>query len=203
MKRQKLLIVGLAIAIGAVVASLMFANRKTQPPVLAGQPPVTPASVVAKSTLPANAPVDQANPVMQTTPAMAAADANPQKPPTQAAPQADASSPLMINGYVVQDLMARAALSYVGADPDATAYWLGAIEDPNLPSEERKDLIEDLNEDGLSDPKNPGVQDVPLIASRIELIEQIAASETDPVNLDALAEAHKDLVNMLNGKPVQ
>lgn len=109
----------------------------------------------------------------------------------------------MINGYAVQDPLARAALSLVGTDPDADAYWMGAINDPNLPSEERKDLIEDLNEDGLSDPKHPGPEDAPLIAARINLIEQLAPYSMDSVNADAFAEAEKDLMGMLNGQPPQ
>ena len=80
---------------------------------------------------------------------------------------------------------------------------MGAINDPNLPAEERKDLIEDLNEDGLSDPKHPGPEDLPLILNRLQLIEELAPDAMDRVNADAFAEAYKDLNNMLAGKPVQ
>lgn len=114
---------------------------------------------------------------------------------------APAGQSLTINGYVVQDPDARLALSLVGTDPDAEDYWVQAINDPNLPAEERKDLIEDLNEDGLSDPKHPAPEDMPIIAGRIQLIEELASSAMDQVNADALAEAHKDLVNLLNGIP--
>jgi hypothetical protein len=103
----------------------------------------------------------------------------------------------------IQDPDARAALSLVGADPKAEQYWVAAINDPNLPAEERKDLIEDLNEDGLSDPKHPGPQDVALIVSRIQLIEELAPNSMDPVNARAFAEAYKDLNNMLDGEPVK
>ena len=68
---------------------------------------------------------------------------------------------------------------------------------------ERKDLIEDLNEDGISDPKHPSQDDLPLIVSRLELIDELAPYALDKVNADAFAEARKDLVNMLDGKPVQ
>lgn len=102
-----------------------------------------------------------------------------------------------------QDPLARAALSLVGADPFAEAYWNDAINDPSLPAQERQDLIEDLNEDGLSDPQHPGPQDLPLIASRIALIEQLAPFAMDPVNADAFAEAYKDLVNLLRGQAPQ
>ena len=64
-------------------------------------------------------------------------------------------------------------------------------------------MIEDLNEDGLSDLKHPGVQDLPLILSRIELVKQLAPNAMDQVNADAFAEAYKDLVNLSNGQSAQ
>ena len=91
---------------------------------------------------------------------------------------------------------ARAALSLVGADSDAEDYWVGAINDPTLPAEERKDLIEDLNEDGLSNPDNPGMNDLPLIVSRLQLIEELMPFAMDKVNHDAFREAYKDLSKM-------
>jgi hypothetical protein len=100
----------------------------------------------------------------------------------------------------IQDPDARAALSFVGVDPQAEVYWASAINDPSLPAEERKDLIEDLNEDGLSDPHHPGPEDMPVIASRIALIEELAPQAMDQVNADAFAEAYKDLVGLLNGR---
>lgn len=103
----------------------------------------------------------------------------------------------------IRDPLAREALSLVGADLDAEEYWVAAINDPSLSADERQNLIEDLNEDGLSDPKHPGPEDLPLILSRIQLIEELEPFAMDQVNADAFAEAYKDLVNMLNGRPVQ
>jgi hypothetical protein len=80
----------------------------------------------------------------------------------------------------------------------AEAYWVQAINDPSLSAQEREDLIEDLNEDGLSDPKRPGPEDLPLILSRLELIELLAPQAMDEVNADAFMEAYKDLVNLAN-----
>jgi hypothetical protein len=112
--------------------------------------------------------------------------------------------PLTINGYVVQDPTARLALSSVGTDEDADEYWSEAINNPNLPSQERRDLIEDLNQDGLSDPQHPTAADIPIIVNRIQLIEEMAPNAMDQVNADAFAEAYRDLVNMLNvQQPVQ
>ncbi len=96
----------------------------------------------------------------------------------------------------IQDPMARAALAYVGADPDAESYWYEAINDPSLGPQERQDLIEDLNEDGLSDPHNPTADDLPLILNRIQLIEEVVWDAMDEVNADAFLEAYKDLVNL-------
>jgi hypothetical protein len=103
----------------------------------------------------------------------------------------------------IQDPMARLALGFVGADLDAEEYWIGAINDPSLSAHERQDLIEDLNEDGLSDPKHPGMQDLPLIVNRLQLIEQLAPFAMDQVNRDAFMEAYKDLTNMLEGRPIR
>ena len=105
------------------------------------------------------------------------------------------------------DPTARVAMSFVGADPEAEAYWLEAIFDPSLPDQEREDLMEDLNEEGLSDHKRPGPEDLPLIINRLALIEQIAP-EADEFMLPHLQEAYKDLVNLAHitqgeGSPVK
>jgi len=91
---------------------------------------------------------------------------------------------------------ARDALSRVGVDPAAEAVWFRAINDPDLPPEERKDLIEDLNEDGFPDPGNLTEADLPLILSRLALIEELWPGAMDEVNEAAFREAYKDLVNM-------
>jgi hypothetical protein len=73
-----------------------------------------------------------------------------------------------------------------------------AINDPALTAHQRQDLIEDLNEVGFDDPKHVTPDEVPLIQSRIALIEQIAPAAMDEVNDAAFAEAYKDLTNMLD-----
>jgi hypothetical protein len=99
----------------------------------------------------------------------------------------------------LQDPFARVALSAVGADPDAERYWYSAINDPTLSAHERQDLIEDLNETGLINPRQPTPEDLPLIVNRLALIEQLAPQAMDEVNLAAFQEAYKDLVNLLVG----
>ena len=105
-------------------------------------------------------------------------------------------------------IVARVALAFVGMDAEAEAYWYGAINDPCLPANERKDLIEDLNEDGLSDPKHPTADDLPLIVNRLQIIEAGVWDAMDEVNAEAFLEPYKDLVNLANvamggGEPVR
>ena len=56
--------------------------------------------------------------------------------------------------------------------------------------------IEDLNEEGFADPKNLTPDDLPLILTRLALIEEHAPDAMDEVNAAAFAEAYKDLMNM-------
>lgn len=119
-----------------------------------------------------------------------AGDAGPPTSPTTvvARPPADSS----------EVPLPRVALSFVGADPEAEAVWAQAINDPGVAAETRKDLIEDLNEDGFPDPHNVTPDDLPLIVSRLQLIEQLAPEAMDDVNAAAFQEAYKDLANMFN-----
>ena len=111
------------------------------------------------------------------------------QPPAQASPG---------KGKQIVAPEAREALSYVGTDANAEAVWLNAINDPTIPANERKDLIEDLNEDGFPDPHHITADDLPLVMTRIAMIEQIAPNAMDDTNAAAFAEAYKDLTNMLN-----
>jgi len=178
------------IAVTGVVAGALILHR--QPTETSGPVKVTPpVAAVPPAAAPAETPPD-------VVPEAAAVPAAPVKEVVmkKSAKQKSGKAPKA----PIQDPDARVALSLVGADPAAEAYWESAINDPNLPAEERKDLIEDLNEDGLSDPKHPGPQDMPLIASRLQLIEELAPDAMDQVNGDAFAEAYKDLISMANGE---
>jgi hypothetical protein len=92
--------------------------------------------------------------------------------------------------------LARVALNYVGADAQANEFYLKAINDPTLPKDHRRNLIEDLNQDGFADRKNLTERDLPLIQNRLALIERNAPAAADPVNTAAFAEAYKDLLKM-------
>jgi len=189
----------LAVGIGITVVCMTAVKRQQAAQEAARQKPavqqraatVPPSAPTAEA--PAAPPVEEAVQEPQIAPPRRGGVAT--QPP--AAPIVQAQ-PAPANAAGDQDPTAREALSYVGADPGATAYWTTAINNPDLPARERKNLIEDLNEDGLSDPSNPGPEDLPLIMSRIRLIDQLAPSAMDQVNADAFAEARNDLVNMVS-----
>jgi hypothetical protein len=101
-----------------------------------------------------------------------------------------------VSDSVKKEPLARLALSYVGADQQANEFYQRAINDPVMTPSHRKNLIEDLNEDGLNF-RNLTQQDLPLIKSRLMLIDQLAPSAMDKVNAAAFQEARKDLVNMV------
>jgi len=94
--------------------------------------------------------------------------------------------------------LARVALTFAGADAQANAFYVQAINDPALTRSHRKNLIEDLNEAGFTDLKNLSERDLPLIQNRMSLIEQLAPTPLDEANAAAFREAYKDLVNMRN-----
>jgi hypothetical protein len=117
---------------------------------------------------------------------------------------ADAGDPAVDQALLLQDpslpevpeTLARAALDYVGIEPDANVIWIAAINDPRLSDDDRQNLIEDLNENGFADPKNPTLDDLPMIENRIALIETLAPDAMDDVNLASFEEAYKDLTEM-------
>src|ERR1700744_5414767 len=174
MSAKRILTVILAVMAGCVVANYFW----NQHPAVKNS---MPQNVALKSILPtvpekiAQVPLTpEQTPVIVSPPAE-----SPAKLPKQKAGKPAAQKP------PIQDPDARTALSLVGVDPAAEAYWASAINDPNLPPEERKDLIEDLNEDGLSDPQHPGPQDLPMILNRIQIIQEMAPDSMDQVNADA------------------
>ena len=191
--KTKILLIVVAVAIVAIA----FTFFKRQPA------PEKPAPTIAKVSAPAaDAPPVEVAPVRTeivsaSTVENLSATPAPEKVSTTPAAKKSAKPK-----EPIQDPDARAALGLVGVDPAAEAYWLSAISNPSLPDQEREDLMEDLNEDGLSDPKHPGPEDLPLIVNRLVIIEEIAPT-ADPFMQEHLGEAYKDLKNLLAGKPVQ
>jgi hypothetical protein len=95
-----------------------------------------------------------------------------------------------------KEAVARVALAFVGADRNATDFWQQTINDTSLGKGDRRNLIEDLNEEGFADRKNLSANDLPLVQSRLALIEQLAPSAVDEANTKAFQEAYKDLTRM-------
>ena len=60
----------------------------------------------------------------------------------------------------------------------------------------RKDLVDDRNEYGFSNKKNPVPVDLPMIRARLAIIDRLMPEAMDKTNADAFAEAKKDLLNM-------
>jgi hypothetical protein len=216
---MKTIILGaLAFAIACVVAGLIVASRPVvreagSSAVNAARPPEPARSRddVRPPALPAEAPPAVGDVAAVPTPRVASQDAPPPSTAKGGPRSPGAAAPLSGGGPArepLQDPLAREALAFVGADPVAEAYWYAAINNPALPANERQDLIEDLNEDGLSDPSHPGPEDLPLILSRLQLIEETGPDAMDEVNAAAFQEAYKDLVNLAglaagSGEPVR
>ncbi|MDP9175666.1 MAG: hypothetical protein M3O30_17620 [Planctomycetota bacterium] len=193
--------IGIAVIV-LVIAALLLFNRPGPAPV-----PAPIAKQIEAPSAPASpGPAELSHPRAALAPGDLQA-ASPSAAPTVAEP---GSNPMLMAARKpdmatsagpdtepqIPEPLARAALNYVGQDPYAEAIWEAAINDANQPADARQNLIEDLNENGLSDPNNPTVNDLPLIQSRIALIEQIGPSAMDDVNDAAFHEAYKDLVNM-------
>jgi hypothetical protein len=213
-KDKRLLLLALAVTAGCGVAGVLLLTWPAAP-----QGRVQPANArlmtnlaEARNSAPQSeasvSPADQPNaaakspPPAKSTKTAPAQQTSPQPAPAQVRPTPGQGDPQPM------DALARVALSFVGTDREAEAYWIEAINDPILSADERQNLIEDLNEDGLSDPKHPSAADLPLILNRIALIEALEDGAMDEVNADAFREAHKDLVNLANlatgrGEPVK
>ncbi|MEK7951516.1 hypothetical protein [Luteolibacter soli] len=97
--------------------------------------------------------------------------------------------------------LARLALSYVGANPQALELYHTALLDPSITPDQKHDLVEDLNQDGIIDRKNPTPDDLQVIAKRYELTQaylQEPYVQGDKTLNAAFHEADKDLRNMLD-----
>lgn len=93
--------------------------------------------------------------------------------------------------------LARLALNFAGADAQADALYQAAIKDQNLSADSRRELIEDLNQDGFDNLKNFSAHDVQLIQNRLALIDKSRNVTDQKIIADAFDEAEKDLKNML------
>jgi hypothetical protein len=104
-----------------------------------------------------------------------------------------------------KEAIGRIGLTYVGAadnqvNDQAVQLFHAAINDPSLSPEQRQNLIEDLNQDGLSNRRNPTPDDLKIIANRYQLAQwylQQPSVQNDPTFAAPFTEANKDLVNLL------
>ena len=185
--------VALAVAIGAGTLISNFVHTPVAPPIvtLAPTPQLptpTPQWVPDPSTyVPPSTPAPK-------TPAPSNAVAPAPQPQITLQPRPQQAAPQEIGP--VDESTARLALAQVGIDPQAEAVWTQAINDPSLPDNARKNLIEDLNETGFADPRNLTANDLPVIENRIAIIEQLGPDAIDDTNYAAFQEAYKDLLNM-------
>ncbi|MCU0785142.1 MAG: hypothetical protein MUF81_14055 [Verrucomicrobia bacterium] len=99
-----------------------------------------------------------------------------------------------------KEAIGRLALSFVGANDKALELYHQATLDPQLKPDQRRELVEDLNQDGLSNKRNPTPEDLKLIAGRYALTQSYLQQDyvkNDKTLNAAFLEADKDLRNLL------
>jgi hypothetical protein len=194
-KTLRFAIVAVALAGVGALAAMFLTQTSVQPAprVVAAKP----APVVAPPKVSAPEPSPVAEGVAENVSAPEPAPAS-EPPKSKPQPTASTASGAPANGRQLQDPEARDAMALVGADPEAEAYWVEAINDPTLSDSEREDLIEDLNESGFSDGngKRATAEDLWLIERRIAIVEDLWAYAMDENNAKSFAEVYKDLNNM-------
>jgi hypothetical protein len=100
--------------------------------------------------------------------------------------------------------LARLALAYVGTNPQAGQLYHTAVLDPSLSPDQKRNLVEDLNQDGLSNKKTPTPEDLKIITNRYALTQAYLQQDyvqNDKVLHAAFREADKDLRQMLERAP--
>src|SRR4051812_38357365 len=163
MNRNKLIVV-LLCGVGGALLAVRWASleKRFEPPRPTVANPQRPAEpVVAPPVAPEPGTAPARRPFAPIPSPRAAASPKPAPVPTPAAvagiappasPEPAASSkqcPAAPAAPAIDPPLAREALSFVGADPQAEAVWADAINDPSRSAHERQDLIEDLNEEGF------------------------------------------------------
>ncbi|BCU79518.1 hypothetical protein llg_42330 [Luteolibacter sp. LG18] len=97
--------------------------------------------------------------------------------------------------------LARAALAYVGANEQALDLFHTALFDQSLMPDQKRNLVEDLNEGGLANRRSPTPEDLQIISNRYALTQYYLQQDyvrNDRVLNGAFHEADKDLRNMLD-----
>jgi hypothetical protein len=189
--------------IGLVIAS--HYHPPASKPLLTNNEPIHPTNEpLRQPTPPVTQPAAPVQSIETVTAPVRPPETQPSKSSNETAPKRPAVTsvdpPIIdsrLNDPVVKEELGRYALNFVGDDPVANELWATLIYDTSLPDKVREDLMEDLNENGFSggDGSVPTVQDLPLIASRIAMLEDHMQG-ADEFMMEHLGEAHKDLVNM-------
>lgn len=99
-----------------------------------------------------------------------------------------------------KESLARVALAYVGANEQAGELFHAVVMDPTLKPDQTRNLVEDLNQDGLANRRAPTAEDLKIIARRYEItqayLQQDYVINNKTLNA-AFREADKDLGNLL------
>jgi hypothetical protein len=102
--------------------------------------------------------------------------------------------------------LARLALAFVGGNSQqAVQLWHTAITDPSITPDQKSNLVEDLNEDGLVNRKTPTQEDLQVIANRYALTQAYLQQDyvlNDKVLHAAFREADKDLRKFLENASI-
>ena len=102
--------------------------------------------------------------------------------------------------------LGRFALNFAGSNLQADDLWHTSIMDKNLSLDARRELIEDLNQDGYDNLKSPTARDLMIMTNRLALIDRFRAESDHKVISGAFDEAEKDLRKMIQkytAPPVQ
>ncbi len=105
-----------------------------------------------------------------------------------------------LNAPGSKEPLARVALTYVGANPQALGMFHTALLDPALLPDQKRNLVEDLNQDGISNRKAPTPEDLQIITKRYEITQAYLQQDyvqNDRVLNAAFREADKDLRKLL------
>lgn len=97
---------------------------------------------------------------------------------------------------VQQAALARESLTMVGVSAEANEYWFAAVNNPEVPTIQRQVLIAALSEVGFEDPNNPTEEELPLIMSRITLLQRLAQNPLDQASATAIQATSAALVDM-------
>ncbi|MDB6057852.1 MAG: hypothetical protein JWO95_1696 [Verrucomicrobiales bacterium] len=92
--------------------------------------------------------------------------------------------------------LARVAMTFAGANDQATEIFTAAIMDEHLSLDARRNLLEDWGGEGFANSKNPTPEDQKLLEARLKLAAEYAAALKDPKLITSLGEAQKDFAKM-------